>query len=278
MIWKIKNNSISFNEPIVMGVLNITPDSFYDGGKYLDSERACAAAEKMKNDGADIIDIGGESSRPGAKPISESEELERVIPVIKKIAGRVEISISIDTYKVDVAEKALNSGAVIINDISGCEDSKMADLVKKSDAGIVIMHKHGSPETMQDNPIDAKTVMTEVMDFLKKRTDQLIEFGIKKEQIVIDPGIGFGKTFSANEKLIAELKKITALDFPVLIGASRKKFIGEIIKKNPNERLAGSLAAHVIAYLNGAKIIRTHDVAETRDALNVARKILNFKI
>ena len=273
MIWKACEKSISLDTPLVMGVLNITPDSFYDGGKFVDVENACAAAVKMQDEGADIIDIGGESSRPGAKAINANEELKRALPVIKKIAREINIPISIDTYKAEVASAAIEAGAVIVNDISAAADPDMLNLIKRTGAGIVLMHKHGKPETMQNEPLNEKNVLADVIDFLRAAVKKAVDFGIEKEQIVIDPGIGFGKTFAANEILIGNINRIADLAYPVLIGASRKKFIGEITGREADERLAGSIAAHIVAALNGAKIIRTHDVAETKDALKVAVRL-----
>ncbi|RLD09594.1 MAG: dihydropteroate synthase [Chlamydiae bacterium] len=274
MNWSIRDNSISLESPVVMGILNVTPDSFYDGGENINPDVACETAVQMKKNGADIIDVGGESSRPGAKPVSAEEELRRVIPVIEKLSSLINLPIAIDTYKADVAEKAINAGASIVNDISAISDPEMAFVVKKYSAGIILMHKHGDPETMQNNPLNKSDVLECVISFLESRVQQAINSGIKKEQIVIDPGIGFGKTFAANEFLINNIDKLKTLGCPILIGASRKKFIGEITDRMPNERLAGSIAANIISYLRGAIIFRTHDVKETTEALSVAEAIL----
>jgi len=274
MNWSIRENSISLENPLVMGILNVTPDSFYDGGKNINPDIACEAAVQMAKDGAGIIDVGGESSRPGSKPVEVDEELQRVIPVIRKISSSMKLPIAIDTYKAEVAREAIRAGASIVNDISAMADPEMFSVVRESKAGIVLMHKHGEPETMQNAPLDKSDVLKNVIRFLKKRTDEAINSGIKNEQIVIDPGIGFGKTFAANEFLINNLDKLNALGFPVLIGVSRKKFIGELTGKKTDDRLAGSLAAQIISYLRGAKIFRTHDVKETTDALKVAQAIL----
>ncbi len=274
MKWAIRDNFISLENPLVMGILNVTPDSFYDGGKNINPDTACEAAVQMAKDGAAIIDVGGESSRPGSKPIGVNEELKRVIPVIRKISSSIKLPIAIDTYKAEVAKEAIRAGASIVNDISAMADPDMFSVIKKSRAGIILMHKHGEPETMQNAPLDKSDVLKNVTRFLKERTDEAINYGIKNEQIVIDPGIGFGKTFAANEFLINNLDKLNVLGFPILIGASRKKFIGDLIGKKTDDRLAGSLAAHIISYLRGSKILRTHDVKETADALKVAQAIL----
>ncbi len=274
MNWSIRDNFISLENPLVMGILNVTPDSFYDGGKNINPGIALESAVQMAKDGAGIIDVGGESSRPGSKPVEISEELHRVIPVISKISSSIKLPIAIDTYKAEVAKEAIRAGASIVNDISAMADPEMFSVIKESRVGVILMHKHGEPSTMQNAPLDKGDVLENVIDFLKKRTAEAINFGIKEEQIVIDPGIGFGKTFSANEFLINNLDKLNVLGFPMLIGASRKKFIGDLTGKKTDDRLAGSLAAHIISYLRGAKIFRTHDVKETTDALKVVQGIL----
>ena len=275
MNWIIRNNIIPLETPLVMGILNVTPDSFYDGGKYVQTDAACNAAMQMEKDGANIIDIGGESSRPGSKPVSAKEELQRVIPAIRKITAAIKLPVAIDTQKAEVALEAIKAGASIVNDISAMSDPAMASVVSKNGAGIILMHKHGEPETMQNKPLVKENVLENVIDFLKSRVEYAISSGIKEEQIVIDPGIGFGKTYSANELLINNIDKLKSLGFPVLIGASRKRFIGEITGRKSEQRLAGSIAVHVISYLRGAIIFRTHDVKETVDALKVAEAIFN---
>ncbi len=256
-----------------MGILNVTPDSFSDGGKFYTVENALEHAAIMIEQGADIIDIGGESTRPGAISITSSEEISRVVPIIKTLASKTSIPISIDTRKAVVAQMALRAGASIVNDISALGDSEMAKIVCEYKAGVVLMHIHGEPQTMQEKPLDGKIVLKKVKKYLKEKTDFAIKSGIKKSRIVIDPGIGFGKTFKANEVLLKNLKELSNLEFPILVGSSRKRFIGEITGNSPENRLAGSLAAHIIAYQNGALIIRTHDVKETKDALAVVEKL-----
>ena len=274
MSWIIRNNVISLKKPLVMGILNVTPDSFYDGGKYVNTDIAFEAATQMEIDGADIIDVGGESSRPGSKSISVEEELQRVIPVIEKISSSIKLPVAIDTQKAEVALQAIRAGASIINDISAMADPEMPVIAKESGAGVILMHKHGEPETMQNTPLNKENVLENVISFLGSRTEYAVNSGIKKEQIIIDPGIGFGKTYAANEFLINNIDKLKDLNFPILIGASRKRFIGEITKEKTENRLAGSIAAHIIAYLRGAIIFRTHDVKETVDAMKVAEAIL----
>ena len=256
-----------------MGILNVTPDSFYDGGKYPDVDSACARAKDMAAAGAGIIDVGGESTRPGASAVSASEEIERVLPVIERIVAALDAPVAVDTQKPDVAHAALSAGACIVNDVTALGAPGMADVLRDFQAGVVLMHMHGEPRTMQDAPLDEETVVDEVARFLKERLSAAIGAGIEKERIVIDPGIGFGKTFKANERLIDSLDVLAALGAPILVGASRKRFIGELTGRAAEDRLAGSLAAHVVAYLRGAKIIRTHDVKETVDALVVAEAI-----
>jgi len=274
MSWIIRNNVISLKNPLVMGILNVTPDSFYDGGKYVNTDAACEAAAQMEIDGADMIDVGGESSRPGSKSISAEEALQRVIPVIEKISSSIKLPVAIDTKKAEVASHAIRAGASIINDISAMADPEMPAVIKKSGLHPFVMHKHGEPETMQNAPLDKENVLENVISFLRNRTKYAIDSGIKKEQIIIDPGIGFGKTYAANEFLINNINELKLLNFPILIGASRKRFIGEITGRKTGNRLAGSIAADIISYFRGAIIFRTHDVKETADALKVAEAIL----
>ena len=271
--WQIRNRLINLDSPVIMGILNVTPDSFYDGGKYSDIDIAFKKAREIVKSGADIIDIGGESSRPGAAQISDKEEINRVIPVIKKIKAYYDIPLSIDTRKAVVAQKALAEGVEIVNDISAMNDPEMKSVVKQFNAGFIIMHMKGEPATMQNSPMDEKNIIDDVSSFLKNKISDAVDSGIGKQQIVIDPGIGFGKTFKANELLINHLDKLKILGSPILIGASRKKFIGARTDSPANNRLAGSIAAHVIAYLRGAIVFRTHDVKETREALTLAQAI-----
>jgi dihydropteroate synthase len=256
-----------------MGVLNVTPDSFYDGGRRLAPEQAIADGVKMAAAGADIIDVGGESTRPGARPVSEEEELKRVLPVIHGLRRAVSVPISIDTYKANVARAALDAGADIVNDISALRiDCAMAALVAKENVPVVLMHMQGTPQTMQTDP-RYSDLLREVKDFLWARVRFAEESGIAPEKIIVDPGIGFGKKIEHNLYLLNRLSELATLGYPLLVGASRKAFIGKILDVTPDERMEGSLAAAVVAVLAGADIIRAHDVRETRRAMDVADAI-----
>jgi len=260
------------NRTEIMGVLNITPDSFSDGGLYLHPEDAIKRIEEMIEEGAEIIDIGGESSRPGAEPIGEEEELKRVIPVIDAIKGK-KIRFSIDTYRSRVAQEALKGGAEIVNDISGMRfDKNMAKVVSDYNARVIIMHMKGTPKNMQENPI-YKDVVDEIMDFFTEKIDFCEKNGIKRENIILDPGIGFGKRLEDNLKILKNLIEFRSFGIPVLIGASRKSFIKGITNAPVNERLAGSLAAVSEAFLQGINYVRVHDVKETKQYLDVISAI-----
>ena len=263
--WQCRDKSISLGEKtLVMGILNTTPDSFSDGGKYDDLQLAYLRATLMIEQGADIIDVGGESTRPGADSVSEKEEIRRTKDVIAKIKNNFPNQlISIDTTKSRVAKEAINAGASIINDVSALQnDPDMGKIAAQFEAGVVLMHKQGSPKNMQINP-NYKNVIKDVHDYLNQRLSAATNFGIKKNACVIDPGIGFGKTFSHNLQLLKHLSIFGEIA-PILIGVSRKKFIGEIYDKpNPTDRLQGSLAASAYALSQGAHILRVHDVLET---------------
>jgi dihydropteroate synthase len=247
----------------VMGILNVTPDSFSDGGRYLDIEQAITHGQKLIEDGADFIDIGGESTRPGSESVTIDEELRRVIPVIESLAKlKLGIPISIDTCKSAVAETALQAGAVIVNDISAMTfDLNMALVVAKYQASVVLMHMKGTPKTMQMNP-SYRNVTEEVKQFLLERVETAMNAGIKR--IIIDPGIGFGKKFEHNIQLLKELKLFTSLGYPLLVGVSRKSFLGAILNLPPDDRVEGTAAAVTASILNGANIIRVHDVKEMK--------------
>ena len=263
---------------LIMGILNVTPDSFSDGGKFIHLGKALSQAQYMENNGADIIDIGGESTRPGAVPVSIEEEINRTIPVIEEIRKYSNIAISIDTYKSEVAEKALLAGADFINDISGLTfDSKMIEIVKKFDVPVVLMHIKGTPRNMQTNPtyID---VIKELLEFFSFQIQKALDIGIKKEQIIIDPGIGFGKQLNDNFILIQRLKEFSELGFPILIGPSRKSFIGLTLDLPSEDRLEGTLAAVSTGILNGASIVRVHDVKEVKRAVIITDKIMEAGI
>ena len=257
-----------------MGIVNVTPDSFFDGGKFLDANTAAAHALKLIGQGAEILDIGGESTRPGAEPVSEAEELCRVLPVIEQLAGRIKIPLSIDTVKPAVARAALEAGASIVNDIAANRDNDaMQRVVAKYQAGYVCMHAQGTPQTMQKNPVYAD-VIREVGDFFLERLKKLNTGGVPAEQVVLDVGIGFGKTMEHNLLLLANLHRFTTMARPLLIGVSRKSFIGKLLGTNLNERLPASLACACRAVESGVQIIRAHDVAETVQAVRTTEAVL----
>jgi dihydropteroate synthase len=254
----------------IMGVVNVTPDSFSDGGKFFDAHRAAAHGQQLAAEGADVLDIGGESTRPGAQTVTVDEEIRRVVPVIRRLRAEIKIPISIDTLKSDVAQAALDAGADMVNDVSALRaDPTMAALVARRAVPVVLMHMQGTPQTMQQNPAYGD-VVEEVRDFLKERVEYAVRSGIAAEMIVVDPGIGFGKNLDHNLALLRGLPAIAALGLPLLVGASRKAFIGKLLDLGPEERLEGSLAAAVAAALAGANMIRVHDVKEAVRALRVA--------
>jgi len=264
--------------PYIMGILNVTPDSFSDGGHYLTINSSVECARRMAEEGADIIDIGGESSRPGAEPVPLEVELERVIPVIKKLSDKIDILISIDTYKAKVAKEALKAGASIINDISGLRfDPMMAKIAAEAGCPVIIMHMKGTPRDMQRRPA-YKDVVKEITAFFKERIAFAAENGIKKNRIIIDPGIGFGKTVRHNLEIIKRLKEFRKLGVPILIGPSRKSFIGRILNEPVDKRLEGTAAVVAISIANGANIVRVHDVkamadvAKITDAINKSKR------
>ncbi len=252
-----------------MGIVNVTPDSFSDGGRYLDPERALAHGLSLIEAGADILDIGGESTRPGADPVGEDEERRRVIPVIRALRARSEIPISIDTTKAGVAAEALAAGADILNDISALTaDPEMIGVARASTVGIILMHRQGTPKTMQVAPA-YEDVVRAVCDYLHARLSDVTAAGVDRARLAVDPGIGFGKTVEHNLQLLANLKKLTHLQAPLVVGVSRKSFLGRLTGRNVDERLASSLAALVFCLLNGANVMRVHDVRESVDARRV---------
>ncbi len=260
---------------LIMGILNVTPDSFSDGGQFLKVENAFTHSVKMIEEGADIIDIGGESTKPFADPVSTDEELSRVIPVIEKIRSEYDILISIDTTKSKVAEEAITAGANIINDVSAMEiDENMLQVAKNYNSPIVMMHMKGIPKNMQNNPT-YDHLITEIKDYLSSRVKCAINAGIDKKNIIIDPGIGFGKSVEHNFEIINNLDSFVDLGFPVLLGASRKSFIGLTLDVEEKDRLEGSIAANVIGLQKGAKIFRVHDVLAAKKSLIIANKIFN---
>ncbi|MBL4772245.1 MAG: dihydropteroate synthase [Alcanivoracaceae bacterium] len=256
-----------------MGVINVTPDSFSDGGKFNNTDAALLQALELIQQGADIIDIGGESSRPGADTVSVDEEINRVIPVIEKLRKENPyISISIDTVKAKVMQSAIDAGANFINDINALQNDGCLEIVAESGLPVCLMHKLGLPKTMQEKP-NYKDVLIEVLAFFKERVNCCLSAGIKSENIILDPGIGFGKTLEHNLALLKNIKQLKSLGFPILIGASRKTMIGEILDSDVNDRLYGSLAVAQFAYTNGAEYLRVHDVKATADVLKTVKTL-----
>jgi dihydropteroate synthase len=257
-------------QTLLMGVLNVTPDSFSDGGIFFDKEKAIARGLKMVEEGANFIDIGGESTRPGSKPLGLDEELRRVIPVIEFLAKEVDVPISIDTYKSAVAKKAIEAGAQIINDISGLHlDPSLSQVAAKEDVPLVLMHIRGNPQTMQKN-IHYESLFSEIIQYLKDSIQRAESAGVDPEQIIIDPGIGFGKTVEDNLLILKNLQEFKILGKPLLLGTSRKSFIGKILNADVTERLEGTLSTIVAGVLNGAHIIRCHDVIQAKRAITIA--------
>lgn len=258
----------------LMGILNVTPDSFSDGWKFLNPREAIKHALTMAEEGADIIDVGGESTRPGAESISLQEELRRVLPVIKEVAKKIDIPVSIDTYKSEVARQALDAGAVMINDISALRfDLKMRKVVSEYDVPVVLMHIKGTPKNMQDNP-SYTDVIQEISDYLSESIEMARISGIDEDKIMVDPGIGFGKRVKDNLEILKNLKRLTHLEKPILVGLSRKSFIGKVLDLPTEERLEGGLAALSVAILNGANILRVHDVKKNKRAAQMVDAIL----
>ncbi len=255
-----------------MGVVNVTPDSFSDGGEFLDPERAVDHALELVREGADMLDIGGESTRPGAEAVGAEEELRRVVPVLERLVG-VGVPISIDTSKAAVAESALDAGATWVNDVTALRgDPDLATLCAERRCEVVLMHMLGEPRTMQDDP-RYEDVVDDVRAFLAERVEAAIAAGIEERRIWVDPGIGFGKTLEHNLELLRRLGELRELGRPILVGASRKRFIGAITGREAGERVGGTIAANVLAVANGAEAVRVHDVAATRDALRTANAI-----
>jgi dihydropteroate synthase len=264
------------DRPLLMGVLNVAPDSFFDGGLYEDEAAAVARAKDMVEEGADIIDIGAESSRPGSSPITETEELRRLIPIVEAVHDAVSVPLSVDTTKSGVARRAIQAGAVIVNDISAMTfDSDMARVVSESGAAVVLMHMQGVPRTMQRAPRYGD-IVEEVHTFLADRVQAAEAAGISRTQIILDPGIGFGKLLEHNLTLLARLKMLSDLDRPLLVGISRKGFIGQILHRSVEDRLFGTAAAIALAVRQGAGILRVHDVAAMCDVVRTAAAISHY--
>jgi dihydropteroate synthase len=275
LVLRTSQRDITFaKKTLIMGILNVTPDSFSDGGKYLQTDAAIEHALEMAAEGADIIDIGGESSRPGAQPVSTAEELRRIIPIIDGIRGKVNVPVSVDTTKAQVAQKAVEAGAEIINDISSMtSDPQMAAVVAETKAAVVFMHMKGVPETMQAAPV-YHDLWGEITDYLAGRIHEALSFGIQKEKIIVDPGIGFGKTIDHNLDIIRYLTELKIWGRPVLVGVSRKSFIGGLTNTGPDERKEGAIAAMTAAIMNGAHMVRVHEVPQMKKAIAVADAIV----
>jgi len=271
--WRTSRQELSLKRPLIMGILNVTPDSFSDGNRYRDPALALERALEMVAEGADIIDIGGESTRPGAEPVSAEEELQRVIPVIAALAGRTACPISVDTWKSPVARAAMDAGAAIINDISGLAfDPQMGAVAALSGAGVVLMHTRGTPQSMQHDTAYADLI-GEITHSLRQSLALADEAGIEQERIALDPGIGFAKTAAHNLEILRRLREFTSIGLPLLTGTSRKSFIGKVLNRESDQRIYGTAATVALAVHNGAHILRVHDVREMRDVADMAHAI-----
>lgn len=274
--WRLAERSIDLSRrPCIMGILNVTPDSFSDGSLYCDLDRAEEHAFQLVSEGADIVDIGGESTRPNVAPVDADEESRRVIPLVERLAGRIPVPISVDTYKAVVAREALRAGAEIVNDISGLTfDPAMAATVAESRAGLVVMHTRGRPDTMQKNTTYGNLI-SEVLDFLRRSVSTAEAAGVARDRIVVDPGIGFAKSVQGNLEILRRIREFAGLNLPILVGTSRKSFIGTVLGRNVDERLFGTAATVALAVANGASIIRVHDVREMRDVADMTHAVLH---
>ncbi len=276
-VWIVRDRRVEITPlPWIMGIVNATPDSFSDGGQFLDSSRAVDQAQHLAEEGAQIIDVGGESTRPGAAPVAKADELRRVLPVVAELAKRSSVLISVDTTKADVARAALDAGAHIVNDISGLTfDPEMPAVCAAARAGVVCMHIRGTPQSMQEDP-RYEDVVVEVCQFLERCLVELERQGIAREQVVIDPGIGFGKTASHNLEILGSIKRFRELGRPVCIGHSRKRFLKKLLGRPVDERSFGTVGVSVAVALQGAEILRVHDVAATRDAVLACQAVLTL--
>ena len=275
MIFNCGRFQLDLSKPRVMGIVNVTPDSFSDGGKFNTTEKAIAHALQLVEEGAEILDIGGESTRPGATPVPLDEELKRVIPVIEGLRD-VGVPLSIDTYKPQVMQAAITAGADIVNDVCALREPQALEIVAASKAGVCLMHMQGRPQTMQADP-QYDNVVSEVTDFLKARLDAAEQAGIDRSRIVLDPGFGFGKRTAHNLTLLNHLNDIQALGLPLLIGLSRKSVLGQVVGSSVDERIHASIAASVVSVMKGANIVRVHDVKPTIDALKIVQAVMNEK-
>lgn len=273
-VWQLSRRALSLERPLIMGILNVTPDSFSDGGHFFSLDAAVERAQEMEREGADIIDIGGESTRPNAPAVGAAQELDRVIPVIEALARRIQVPISIDTYKAEVARAACAAGAEIVNDVTGLMfDPDMARVTAEADAGVVVMHTRGMPDTMQaDTGYD--DLISEVKRYLEQSVALARQAGIADGRIVVDPGLGFGKSVQGNLELIKRLADFRELGFPVLVGPSRKSFVGAVTGRGGGERIFGTAAAVAMSVAHGASIIRVHDVAAMKDVAVMARALM----
>jgi dihydropteroate synthase len=270
MDFQLKGQRLALDRPLLMGIINVTPDSFSDGGQFYDPQRAVEHAIRLVGEGADLLDIGAESTRPGAQPVDEQEERRRLIPVVAAVAKAVSVPISVDTSKAEVATAAIDVGAVMVNDVTALRgDSAMVEIVAKAGASLALMHMQGSPQTMQHAP-HYDDVIGEVARFLAARARFAIERGVARNRIVLDPGIGFGKTLTHNLDLLANLHVLKELGYPLLIGPSRKGFIGQLTRQSVEARGWGTAAVVALAVEQGANILRVHDVAPMKDVANVA--------
>ncbi len=275
MLLNLGSRTLDLSKPKIMGVLNITPDSFSDGGKYQSLDHALSACEKMIDEGASIIDVGGESTKPGSSPIEAGIQIDRVIPVIQSIKKNFDTIVSVDTGDPVVMREAIKNGAEIVNDVYALKNTVDMDFLSGENKAICLMHMKGSPSTMQENPV-YDDLMTEIKDFLEERINFCLRAGKNRESLIIDPGFGFGKTLRHNILLLKNIEQLKYLKVPICIGISRKSFIGKITNKTINERLYGSLGATLIALQNGANIIRTHDVGPTKDIINLYNSLNNI--
>jgi dihydropteroate synthase len=273
---QFKDKFIDLSNPKVMGILNVTPDSFSDGGIFVQTDQALSQVQQMVEAGASFIDVGGESTRPGAKAVSEQQELERVIPIIEAIHQRFDCVISIDTSKALVMSEAVAAGASLINDVRALQEEGALIAAAKAQVPVCLMHMQGQPRTMQAAP-EYNDVVSDVIEFLKKRTDYCLQAGIEQHNIILDPGFGFGKNLAHNYQLLANLDKLKQLNTAILIGLSRKSMIGNVVNRAVNERLAGSISAALLAVQQGAQIIRVHDVKETVDAIKILLMMNTYK-
>ena len=272
----LKLGELRLPNPSVMGVLNVTPDSFSDGGRFVDLDTARRHAESLYRDGAAIIDIGGESTRPGADEVSESEELDRVVPIIRALRDTVDLPISVDTSKAGVMRAAVEAGAALINDVLALREPGALQTAVDLGVPVCLMHMQGRPRSMQDNP-QYDDVSADVTAFLRDRVNECVAAGLPRELIIIDPGFGFGKSRAHNVELLANLRQLQSLELPVLVGLSRKSTLGELTGRDVDNRLAASLSAAVIAVMNGAQIVRAHEVRETVDALRVTSAVMEAR-